>query len=90
MKIEKAWSRGTSSVFSAMCDIRLIALTNIGTKKRQYWSVGAAIHCAQRWVERGSRWHKRRCGDVYPATPIFGRNELLPLPFVEPGMSDEG
>ena len=49
---------------------------------KQIWefpSVGAAIHCANRWVGWGSRCHERRWGNV-ALLPIFGCNELLPLP----------
>ncbi len=55
---------------------------NFDDQMRQEWSVGAAIHCARRWVGRGTRCHSIRLEDVCPSPPIIGRNELLPLPIL--------
>ena len=55
-------------------------LINFDDQMWQSWSVGAAIHCAQRWGWWGKRPQNASRGNADPSQPIFGRNELLPLP----------
>ncbi len=55
-----------------------MSLTNVYNQNQE--AVGAAIHCAQRWGWKGKRPHSASRGNVDPFPPIFGRNELLPLP----------
>ncbi len=58
-------------------------LMNFDNQIQQRWSVGAAIHCAQRWGRwRGNSSVTIFLPNVNPPQPIFGRNELLPLPML--------
>ncbi len=56
------------------------SLQTADKQRQQHKSVGAAIHCVQRWGRWGKRPRNVSRGNVNPPQPIFGRNELLPLP----------